>query len=63
LCVVLPLPAPALEVLQGAKDAQKEIMPPVADVPTPITREYLLAHDIRREWVVGIERLMDATVA
>jgi hypothetical protein len=55
--------APGNEVLRGANGAQKEIVPPVADVPNPIPREYLVRHYIRREWVAGIERLVDATVA
>lgn len=55
--------APGNEVLRGAKGAQKEIVPPVADVPNPIPRDYLVQHYIRREWVAGVERLIDATVA
>lgn len=53
---------PGQEVQRGATQ-KKGIVPPVALVPTPITREYLVEHYIRKEWVAPIEALLDATVA
>lgn len=57
----LPL-GPGQEVQRGGTQ-KKGIVPPVALVPTPITREYLVEHYIRKEWVAPIERLLDATIA
>ena len=53
---------PGEEVQRGAAQ-KKGIVPPIAQVPTPITREYLVAHYIRKEWVAHLERLLDQTVA
>lgn len=58
----IPL-GPGQEVQRGSKGAQKEIVPPIANIPTPITRDYLVAHYIRKPWVKQVERLLDQTVA
>jgi hypothetical protein len=54
---------PGQEVQRGSKGAQKEIVPPVAQIPTPITRDYLVTHYIRKGWVKQVERLLDQTIA
>jgi len=53
---------PGQEVQRGAAQ-KKGIVPPVALIPTPITRDYLVEHYIRKEWVAPIERLLDSTLA
>jgi hypothetical protein len=58
----IPL-GPGAEVTRGSGGATKEITPIVAAIPTPITREYILAHWIKRPWVPLIEDLLDATIA
>jgi len=57
----IPL-GPGQEVARGSIQT-KEITPVVAHVPTPITREYILAHWIKRDWVALIEGLLDQTLA
>jgi len=57
----IPL-GPGQEVQRGATQ-KKGIVPPVALIPTPINREYLVEHYVRKEWVPIIERLLDPTVA
>jgi len=66
----MPLPFYACSIPLGPGEAvargsvqTKEITPMAALVPTPITREYVLAHWIKREWVPIIEGLLDQTVA
>ena len=60
---------PGQEVQRGAEGQSKEITPPIAGVPTPITKDYLRAHWIRREWAALIEAeqagpsLIDQTLA
>lgn len=62
----IPL-GPGAEVVRGANGATKEIVPPVAVIPTPITKEYIRENWIKREWVALIEdgrpSMIDATVA
>ncbi|MFL5805890.1 MAG: hypothetical protein ACJ8CR_29650 [Roseiflexaceae bacterium] len=58
----IPL-GPGAEVTRGSGGATKEITPIVANIPTPITKEYILAHWIKRPWVPLIEDLLDATIA
>jgi len=58
----LPLVA-GQEVTRGATGASKEISPMIADVPNPITREYLRAHWIWKALIPTIESLMDETIA
>jgi hypothetical protein len=57
----IPL-GPGQEVARGSVQT-KEITPIVARIPNPITREYILAHWIKRDWVPLIEGLMDQTIA
>jgi hypothetical protein len=58
----IPL-GPGTEVTRGSGGATKEITPIIADIPAPITKEYILAHWIKRPWVQLIEGLIDATIA
>ncbi len=53
---------PGQEVARG-REQTKEIAPIVARIPSPITRGYILAHYIKREWATLIEGLLDQTVA
>lgn len=57
----IPL-GPGAEVARGGTQ-KKEIVPMVAQIPTPIERPYLVAHYIRKAWVPLIENLLDATMA
>jgi hypothetical protein len=57
----LPL-GPGKEVARG-RGQTKEIIPIVARIPEPVTREYLTAHYIQKEWVAPIERRIDETLA
>jgi hypothetical protein len=57
----LPL-GPGKEVARG-RGQTKEIIPIVAQIPDPLTREYLTTHYIKKEWVALIERRIDETVA
>ena len=54
---------PGQEVQRGSKGVTKEIVPPVAQIPSPITREYLVKQYIRKAWVPLVEKLVDQTVA
>lgn len=64
----IPL-GPGQEVARGSGGQTKEITPPIAHVPAPITKEYILAHWIKREWAGLIEdgrggpSLIDQTIA
>jgi hypothetical protein len=58
----IPL-GPGAEVTRGSGGATKEITPIVANIPNPITKEYILAHWIKRAWVPTIEELLDDTIA
>jgi hypothetical protein len=58
----IPL-GPGQEVTRGTGGATKEITPVEAKIPTPITREHLLAHWTKRAWVPVVESLLDATIA
>ncbi|MBK8211820.1 MAG: hypothetical protein IPK78_19635 [Rhodospirillales bacterium] len=64
----IPL-GPGQEVARGSGGQTKEITPPIAHVPAPITKEYIRAHWIKREWAALIEdgrggpSLIDQTVA
>lgn len=57
----LPLAAGA-EVVRGTGANTKEIAPPIADVPSPITKEYIRANWIKRDWTARIEAIIDATI-
>jgi hypothetical protein len=64
----IPL-GPGEEVSRGSGGQTKEITPPVANIPNPITKEYIRAHWIKREWAALIEdgrggpSLIDQTIA
>ena len=57
----IPL-GPGQEVARGTTQT-KEITPIVAHIPSPITREYIAAHWVKRPWVALIEGLIDQTIA
>jgi hypothetical protein len=57
----IPL-GPGAEVSRGSTQT-KEITPVIAHIPAPITREYILAHWIKREWSSLIEDQLDQTIA
>jgi hypothetical protein len=52
-----------VEVTRGSGGATKEITPIIASIPTPITKEYILGHWIKRPWVQLIEGLIEPTIA
>ncbi len=56
----IPL-GPGQEVARGSVQT-KEITPPVACIPTPVTKEHIRAHWIKRDWVALIEGMLDDTV-
>ncbi|MFN8505347.1 hypothetical protein [Kouleothrix sp.] len=64
----IPL-GPGQEVARGSGGQTKEITPPIALVPAPISKEYIRAHWIKREWAALIEgghggpSLIDQTIA
>ena len=62
----IPL-GPGQEVARGATGQTKEITPPVAVIPAPITKDYIRMHWLRAEWRGLIEdgspALLDVTVA
>jgi hypothetical protein len=64
----IPL-GPGQEVARGSGGQTKEITPPVASYPTPITKEYVRGQWIKREWAALIEdgrggpSLIDQTIA
>lgn len=58
----LPL-GPGAEVARGSGGQTKEITPPEAKIPMPITKEYIAAHWIKRDWIGCVEPLIDATIA
>jgi hypothetical protein len=49
------------EVTRG-KTATKSIIPPAAAMPSPITREYIKANWIKRDWTAFVESIVDDTV-
>ena len=53
---------PGQEVARGSGGQTKEITPPIAMIPQPITREYILEHWLRREWLASIEDRVDDTI-
>ncbi|GEM_PF-811756 len=58
----IPL-GPGTEVTRGSVGATKEITPIVAQVPNPVTKEYVLEHWVKRAWVPLIESMIDETVS
>jgi hypothetical protein len=57
----IPL-GPGQEVARGSGGQTKEITPPIAHIPTPITKEYVRAHWIKRDWAQLIEGMLDDTI-
>ena len=57
----LPI-GPGAEVARGSGQNTKEITPPVAKIPQPITKEYIRAAWCKRDWIAVIEPLIDPTV-
>jgi hypothetical protein len=57
----IPL-GPGQEVARGSGGQTKEITPPVANIPTPITKEYIRGHWIKRDWAALIEGMLDDTI-
>lgn len=50
------------DVVRGQAGASKEIAPPLAAIPDPITRAYLLAQYITNAWAALIEDHLDDTI-
>ncbi|HEU4326438.1 MAG TPA: hypothetical protein VFS21_25075 [Roseiflexaceae bacterium] len=57
----IPL-GPGQEVARGSVQT-KEITPVLAQVPTPVTKDYIAQHWIKRSWVPLVEALLDQTIA
>ena len=53
---------PGPEVSRGSGGQTKEIAPPVASIPQPVSREHIIAHWCRREWLSAIEGRLDDTI-
>lgn len=51
------------DVVRGSSGASKEIAPPVANIPMPITRDYILSNWIKKDWAAQIEGMLNATIA
>jgi hypothetical protein len=58
----IPL-GPGQDVTRGTGGQTKEITPIVARIPTQITKDYVLAHWIKKPLVAMIESMMDQTVS
>ncbi|GAB4119601.1 MAG: hypothetical protein Fur005_28600 [Roseiflexaceae bacterium] len=56
----IPL-GPGAEVSRGSSQT-REITPMVAHIPTPVSKEYILAHWTKREWAALIESQLDQTI-
>jgi hypothetical protein len=57
----IPL-GPGQEVARGSGGQTREITPPIANIPTPLTKEYIRAHWIKRDWAALIEGMLDDTI-
>jgi hypothetical protein len=57
----IPL-GPGQEVARGSGGQTREITPPIANIPAPITKEYVRAHWIKRDWSTLIEGMLDDTM-
>lgn len=57
----LPI-GPGEEVARGSGGQTKEITPPEAKIPTPITKEYVLAHWLQRGWLPFVENRVDQAI-
>lgn len=58
----IPL-GPGKDVTRGSGGATKEITPVIANIPTQITRDYVLAHWIKKPLVPIIETMIEPTIA
>lgn len=54
---------PGMEVQRGSNGQTKEITPPIANIPAPVTKDYIAAHWIKRDWIGCIEPLIDGAIA
>lgn len=57
----IPL-GPGQEVARGSGSQTKAITPPIAHIPSPVTKAYVRAHWITRAWAGLVEDALDATV-
>jgi hypothetical protein len=57
----IPL-GPGQEVARGSGGQTKEITPPVAAIPNPISKDYIRSRWIKRDWAALIEGMLDDTV-
>lgn len=57
----LPI-GPGAEVARGTGTQTRAIVPPIANIPNPVTKEYVRSHWIKREWVSLIEGMLDDTI-
>jgi hypothetical protein len=57
----IPL-GPGQEVARGSGGQTKQITPPIACMPSPIIKDYVRAHWIRRDWAALIEGMLDDTI-
>jgi len=58
----IPL-GPGKDVTRGTGTQTKDITPVVAAIPQPVTRDYVLAHWVKKPLVPIIEALMEPTIA
>jgi len=57
----IPL-GPGQEVARGSGGQTREITPPIANIPTPLTKDYIRSHWIKRDWSALIEGMLDDTI-
>lgn len=53
---------PGEEVARGSGGQSRDISPPVAKIPNPVTREYVKQQWIKREWLSLIEGRIEDTI-
>jgi hypothetical protein len=58
----IPL-GPGVEVTRGKQGSTKEVTPIADKIPVPITKDYIKATWIKRDWIVWIESRMEDTIA
>lgn len=54
---------PGKDVTRGTGGQTKDITPVVACIPTPISKDYVLAHWTKKPWAALIEGMLDQTIA
>jgi hypothetical protein len=54
---------PGTEVTRGSGGASREIVPMVAGIPNPVTKDYIASQWIKRDWVPFIEDVLDETIS